>query len=244
MSNKSPTKEIPLDGVGLIEKQARDAFRKGRMSKSYALYSEAIALLERDWQAIQTQSVGLRLGALYTSGCYPAWRKSSARGTPISERPLWRSRGAQLERQGADISIVAARLPGSMTDNELVGVICHLHNLATELIGQRHGNEVVTSLDDAEHYINESYSIIEHVRPGDTMPSGLNFSFDRLRAIIAFQRGQYEKALGMIEPVIAHEQERVDKARRRKKKLPPPNWLKGLTEMRQQILDAIASGVS
>jgi tetratricopeptide (TPR) repeat protein len=233
MSTKKPSgREYPSDDAGKLMKRGDAAFRKGRMSKALALYDQAIEHLEVLWDATQNAQVGLRLADAHISACYPAWRKYLAHGTPKGDREKWYSEASSRERAGCDLGIQLATTPVSMSDEEIVGVICHLHNFAGDRLHYRR------DADTAERYINEAYRLLEAQRPGDTMPNSLHFGFVQMQADIAYIRGEYDKALSLVDQVIADEQARVDRARRKKKKLPPPNWLKIPTELRAKIVEA------
>jgi hypothetical protein len=230
--NANSGRQYPKDEAGRLMKRADSAFSRGRMLGAFNLYNAAVAHLETLWDSTQNAEIGKRLSDAYTFNCYPAWRKAFARGT--SNKSQWMNVALDLERQGVDLGLHLAFKPVPMTDQDVLGVICTAHNFAGELIRQKR------DFDGAERYIDETYRMLTAQRPDDDeMPKSLHFGFEQMRAEIALSRKEFAKALSLIDPVIANEQARVDKARRKHKQLPPPNWLKIPTEIRDRINKAI-----
>ena len=215
-----------------VLKRADAAFRRSSMTRAYHLYGDAIARFEMLHDSTHNRAVGLQLAEAYIRGCYPAWRLAH-RGRK-ADRNMWMARAFEREGQGVNLQLQLSQPPADMTDQEIVGVICHVHNLATDTLHHRKDDVI------AEHFIDEAYKLLKAQRPNDDkMPDSLHFGFQGMRARIALKRGEFAKSLALVEEQIAYEQGLVDKARRKHKKLPPKNWLKLPLELRDEINQAI-----
>jgi len=234
MSKKKNGGRVHLnDAPGKLLSRADNAFRRDRMTKAYHLYGEAIAHLEAMWDATQNAQVGFRLAKAYIFGYYPAWRKYLGRNTPKAQREDWFTKAYERGRAGVELEIELAHKPVAMSDEDVFSAICNLHNLATDLLHYKQDNSA------ADYFVREAYKLLEVQRPGDTMPPQLHFGFVEMKARIAYNRREFATALALVDEVIAFEQAKVDKARRRHKKLPPANWLKAPTELRDSINKAV-----
>jgi len=227
-------RQFPKDEAGRHMSKGDTAFRRGRMSEAYKHYSAAVLSLQLEWMWHRDEApLAMRLARAYISQCYPAHRKALARGT--QKRKLWDALARDHEKQGCDMYMLAAGMPHRMTDDELLQTLCVLHNFAGRL------SDTFDSFDadEAQRYADGAYTALEAQQPGETMPKSLDFGFMLIRARIALSRGQYEDALKLVQPVIDHEQRRLQRARKQHKKLPPPAWLRIPTDLRDKIEAAI-----